>query len=112
MAEHLNQPRPDHSNDPMHWMGKPVPPAAREYAMGHAKEIGLDSTEAHAVIEGMANALERDKPYEAQGIAMRYVDLTGYYRLLAAILSGTMQLAQPKPPSVGDGDRALQEAIQ
>ncbi len=108
MAEHLNQPEPDHSNDPMYWMGKPIPPEARQHGLDHAKEIGLDGMRAHAVIEGMANAIERDEPYKAQAVALRYVDLTGYYRLLAALLSGTMQVATWRKD---DERRAMQEAI-
>lgn len=93
MAEHLNQPKPDHSDDPMYWMGKPVPTEARQHAYKHAKNIGLDSVHAHAVVEKMSNALERDEPYQAQNVALQYVDLAGYYRLMAAILAATMQVA-------------------
>jgi hypothetical protein len=36
----------------------------------------------------VSNRLERDDPYGAMSDAMKYVDLTGTYRLMAALLAG------------------------
>jgi len=108
MAEHLNQPKPDHRADPMNWMGHPIPVEARQHGFAHAKAIGLPAVEAHAVIEKMANALERDEPYKAQRVAMQYVDLTGYYRLAAALLAATSECRTREL----EARRAEQEATQ
>ena len=87
MAEHLNQSKPDHSGDPFHWMGKPLPPSVRDAGYWHCRAMGLDHVKAHACTEQVPNALERDEPYQAQAAAMRYPDLTGYYRIVAVLLA-------------------------
>jgi hypothetical protein len=88
MAEHLNQ---DKSHEPayedgMNNMGKPIPDYRREEAYRQCKEMGLDSADAMACVSETAEQLERDKPYEAQGRAMKYIDLTGAYRIFAVLL--------------------------
>lgn len=55
----------------LNFMGRVIPSEARVNAFNHANE-----------------QYERDKPYEAQEISLQYVDLTGHYRLMAAISAG------------------------
>lgn len=38
--------------------------------------MGLDSARSWECVNGMAEQLERDKPYEAQACGMRHLDLT------------------------------------
>lgn len=88
MAEHLGQ---DKTHDPsyedgMNNMGKPIPDFRRDAAYEHCKAMGLGSADAMAAVSETAEQLERDKPYEAQGRAMKYMDITGAYRLFAVLL--------------------------
>jgi hypothetical protein len=88
MAEHLGQ---DKSHEPvyedgMNNMGKPIPDFRRDNAYHDCKAMGLGSADAMAAVSECAEQLERDKPYEAQGRAMKYLDLTGAYRLFAVLL--------------------------
>jgi len=88
MAEWLGQ---DKSHEPayedgMNNMGKPIPDFRRENAYQDCKAMGLGSADAMAAVSETAEQLERDKPYEAQGRAMKYLDLTGMYRLFAVLL--------------------------
>lgn len=68
-------------------MGKPIPTHRKEAGYRDAKAMGLDTEKAWHVIHGMSLYLERDKPYEAMAAGMRYVDLTGTYRLMAVLLT-------------------------
>lgn len=69
-------------------MGKPVPHSRRQHADEHCKDMGLtDWSKRKAVIDGMAEALERDEPYKAMEVGMTYLDLTGTYRLMAVLLT-------------------------
>ncbi|QSY98700.1 hypothetical protein J2J97_32145 (plasmid) [Rhizobium bangladeshense] len=69
-------------------MGKPVPWSRRERAVEHCKEMGLtDMMQITHVIDNMAQALERDKPYEAMQAGCTWLDLTGTYRLMAVLLT-------------------------
>ncbi len=69
-------------------MGKPIPMARRAEADKHCKEMGLkDHEDRMSCINGVANCLERDNPYEAMADGMKYLDLTGTYRLFAVLLS-------------------------
>lgn len=87
MAEHLNQP-PHQPLDPMANMGKPIPWRRRAEGYAHVKEMGVtDPDMGMACVDGVANKLERDQPYEAQAMGMRYLDLTGTYRLFAVLLT-------------------------
>lgn len=86
MAEHLNQPKPPVLSA-FGMMGKPLSPKARQAGYDTCKEMGLDSDRAMGCVNGVCEQLERDQPYEAQSVGMRYVDLTGWYRLVAVILT-------------------------
>lgn len=88
MAEHMNQ-AVEPEMDPFNAMGKPIPPAARQAGYDACKEMGLSSARAWECVNGMAEQLERDKPYEAQDAAMKLLDLTGAYRLMATLLANT-----------------------
>ena len=68
-------------------MGKPVPYERRQRAYEAAKSMGLDADSSFMAVDGMAEQLRRDKPYEAMQVGMRYVDLTGTYRLMATLLT-------------------------
>lgn len=66
--------------------GKPVPTARRSAALEHIRAMGIVNAEAAwECIGQMSEAVARDQPYEAMGIGMHYVDLTGTYRLLAVL---------------------------
>ena len=69
-------------------MGKPVPTHRRANAYEWLKSIGVKSEDAWECVGGMAEQLERDKPYEAMERGRQHVDLTGAYRLMAYLLSG------------------------
>lgn len=86
MAEHLNQ-EVDKAPDLFNQMGKPIPQSVRQIAYDECKEMGLQSADAWSAVNGVCEQLERDKPYEAQRSGMRYLDLTGVYRLFAVILA-------------------------
>lgn len=75
-------------NDGFAAMGKPVPPHRKAEAMKHCKAMGLthNTEQLMTLIDGMSNKLERDDPYEAMRIGMKYLDLTGTYRLMAVLL--------------------------
>jgi hypothetical protein len=69
-------------------MGKPIPAPRRQAAYDCAKGIGVEGPdERMSLVGAMADYLERDKPYEAQQVALKYVDLTGAYRLMAVLLT-------------------------
>lgn len=94
MAEFLNQTVPHDQvyHDGMGAMGHPIPDYRRDAAYRTCREaFGMSSADAMSCVSGTAEQLERDKPYEAMGMAMRYIDLTGAYRLFAVLL------ASPKP---------------
>lgn len=95
MAEHMNQ-SPTERMDGFDGMGKSVPPARRQAAYETCKAMGLDdSARAWECVNGVAEQIERDKPYEAQHVAMRFVDLTGAYRLMAVLLTAPAVVAAP-----------------
>jgi len=88
MAEFLGQ---DKTHEPayedgMGNMGKPIPDFRRENAYQDCKAMGLGSADAMAAVSETAEQLERDKPYEAMGRGMKYLDLIGTYRLFAVLL--------------------------
>jgi hypothetical protein len=92
MAEFLNQVVPTDSPecaDGFAAMGKPIPNHRRDAAYETCrKAFGMDSSKSMGTVQGMAEMLERDKPYEALGCGMKYgVDLTGSYRLMAVLLT-------------------------
>ena len=89
MAEFLNQTVPqDHVYDEGFGnMGKPIPDFRKDEAYRTCRDdFGMDSAKAMSCVTGCAEALERDRPHEAMSQAMRYIDLTGTYRLFAVLL--------------------------
>jgi hypothetical protein len=69
-------------------MGKPIPEYRRRAAYDCAKEMGIDlPDERMALVGAVAERLERDRPYEAQQEALKHLDITGTYRLMATLLS-------------------------
>lgn len=87
MAEFLNQ-KTEPALNPFNAMGKPIPPKARQAAFDDCKEMGLDGSRAWECVNTTSEQLERDKPYEALGAAMKFLDLTGSYRVMAVLLCG------------------------
>lgn len=88
MAEHMNQ-AIEPAMDPFSAMGKPIPAEARQAGYDACRSMGLASPRAWECVSGTAERLERDKPYDAQGAAMKFLDLTGAYRLIATLLATT-----------------------
>lgn len=86
MAEHLNQ-KVEPEMSPFNNMGKPLGEKARSVAYEHCKQMGLDPARAWECVGSVAEQLERDMPYEAQAAGMRFLDLTGTYRLFAVLLT-------------------------
>lgn len=73
-------------------MGKPIPFVRRAEADRLCKVMGLSNADDRtACINGVANCLERDNPYEAMADGMKYLDLTGTYRLFAVLLTPVAQ---------------------
>jgi hypothetical protein len=66
-------------------MGKPIPYERKQRAYDAAKSIGVK--DCFALVQGMSEQLERDKPYEAMQVGMKHVDLTGTYRIMATLLT-------------------------
>lgn len=75
-------------SDVFNAMGKPIPYSRRDAAYQQAKQIGVSDEDAFALIDGMAHSLEKDRPNQAMETAVKYVDITGAYRLLAYLLTG------------------------
>lgn len=70
-------------------MGKPIPLHRKENAYQEARLMGVDNPdERMSLVNSVAEFLERDKSFEAQKEAMKILDLTGSYRLFAALLAG------------------------
>jgi len=70
-------------------MGQPVPMFRRQAALDHLEQMGVDNGIRRRLCVGeMVEALERDRPYDAMAAGMRFVDLTGTYRLMAVLLTG------------------------
>lgn len=86
MAEHLNQ-KVESEMSPFNKMGKPLCAKARQAAYEHCLQMGLTPARAWECVGGVAAQLERDKPYEAQATGMKFLDLTGTYRLFAVLLT-------------------------
>ncbi len=84
MAEFIGQPKDE--IDGFNNMGKPISPFRRQAGYAHARQMGLSADHALAAVSGVAEQLERDKPYEAMAAGMKYMDLTGTYRLFAVLL--------------------------
>lgn len=86
MAEFLNAKKPEALSG-MDLIGHSIPLQRRQRGYNAARDIGLKPEDAEACVSGMVDAYERDKPYEAQQHSMKFVDLTGHYRLMAEILA-------------------------
>jgi hypothetical protein len=64
--------------------------------------MGLtDTAKATGVVNRMAEAIERDQPYEALEAATAYLDITGAYRLLAALCVAEDPTAVPSGLELG-----------
>jgi hypothetical protein len=73
---------------PFNNMGKPIPEARKQAAYDCAKAMGIESADERMGLVGtVANYLERDQPYEAQQAALKRLDVTGMYRLIAVLLT-------------------------
>lgn len=86
MAEHLQQKKQPELS-PFNQMGKPISFRARAVAYEHCKDIGLNQARLVECINAVSEQLQRDKPYEAQAAGMKFLDLTGVYRLFAVLLT-------------------------
>lgn len=84
-------------------MGQPVPNFRRAVAYRHVQQMAPEwsNDKVMHIVDSVANALERDEPYEARDLAMGHkpgtertldngLDLTGAYRLFAVLLSGQL----------------------
>ncbi len=92
MAEFKNQipgfPPPEiKGTDGFDAMGKPIPFYRRQAGFEHARQMGVTKGNAFSVVDAMCAGLERDEPYTAMEAGMKYVDLTGTYRLMAVLLT-------------------------
>ena len=69
-------------------MGQPIDFTVRAEAYKHVVEMGItDKATAMQCVERVAEQLENDEPYAAMAAGMRYLDLTGTYRLFAVLLT-------------------------
>lgn len=69
-------------------IGKPITFARKQAAYDFVKSAGVDSQdECLSLVNSVSDCLERDKPFEAQATAMKSLDLTGAYRLMATLLT-------------------------
>jgi len=92
-AQFLNQNR-EPPMDEFSMMGRPIPFAARQHGFDACIEMGIDKVAVYECVGAVSEALARDKPYEAMEASMRYLDLTGTYRLMAVLLSSALQLSK------------------
>ena len=96
MAEFLWQKKPPKiksgHDEGFNAMGKPIPISRKKAGDIHLKDMGVADAEDRFRCVAMVSArLEHDEPYGAIEDAMKYVDLTGAYRLLAVLLCGGAQ---------------------
>lgn len=71
-------------------MGHPIPHERLSSALTHVRDMmpGISTEDACFMIGAVAHQLEEDEPYEAMKKARESgLDLTGQYRLLAALLT-------------------------
>lgn len=78
----------------MEAMGRPIPMNRRQEAYDWVRTLGFDQETASLVVGRVAEALERDKPYDAMREGMEHIDLTGTYRLFAVLLTPVPQRNQ------------------
>lgn len=89
-------------------MGKPIPSYRKEAAYQLVKHIGVEPADDRvSLINSVSEHLERDRPYEAQATAMKYLDLTGTYMLIAALLT-----SDPEMENAEIENRLMQEQEQ
>jgi hypothetical protein len=75
-------------------MGKPIPESRKQSAYDAATRIGVEPQSNRVeLINGMVGCLESDMPYDAQSHALKFVDLTAAYVLMATLLTDTTQKA-------------------
>lgn len=96
---------PDTWTDPnldsgMSAMGKPIPFYRQQVGYEHCLSMGLTRQNAHSAVSAVSEQLARDKPYEAMAAGMRFLDLTGTYRLFAVLLTAEKP-AGDEPQFVG-----------
>jgi hypothetical protein len=73
---------------PFNNIGKPIPESRKQAAYDCAKTMGIESAdERMELVSAVAVNLERDRPYEAQQAALKHLDPTGMYRLIAVLLT-------------------------
>lgn len=69
-------------------LGHPVPATRKQAGYELCLKMGIqDKDVAWHLIEDMARLIERDKPFEAQELGLKHLDLTGHYRLMAVLMS-------------------------
>ena len=72
----------------MNNIGKPIDEDHRQSGDDALKDMGVSCSGSRwDCVQGVCDSLERDKPHEAMKKAMRYVDVTGAYRLFATLLA-------------------------
>lgn len=70
----------------MAMMGRPISFKARQVGYNHCIDMGLSKENSLLCVNAVSEQLQRNQPYEAMVAGMKYVDLTGTYRLFAALL--------------------------
>lgn len=77
--------------------GHPVPAFRKHTALQHYRDMdpNVSTEEATAAIDALAQFIERDEPYamEQYWNKVMRLDLTGYYRLLACLMTGAPRAA-------------------
>lgn len=69
-------------------MGHPIPADRQQAAYDTAKSMGIESPEDRTELVGaMTIHLENDRPFEAQEAGLKFLDITGFYRLMAVLLT-------------------------
>ena len=68
-------------------MGKPIPYNRKQAAYDAAKSMGVE--DCFGLVNSVSEQLERDKPFEALNAAHKHTDLTGAYRIVAHLLTGS-----------------------
>jgi hypothetical protein len=95
MAQFINHETSGPPHDAMAMMGQPLSMWARTIGYEHCKQMGLIGSLAMQCTNAVAEQLERDKPFEAMQAGMQYLDLTGVYRLFAALLCTALEERMP-----------------
>jgi hypothetical protein len=71
-------------------LGHPIPEFRKTAALEQVRDMvpGCTTDWAMECIGQVATKLERDEPYDAMSVGMKYLDITGVYRLMAVLLTG------------------------